>query len=100
MTSRDPGARGSHVSLRHAHGYPIVQALIARGMIGDFRAPDILRFGFAPLYLSFADIWRAVELARRAGDAPMGRRAVQGASVGYVKRHDRYLSFIDAMGSP
>ena len=64
VTSRDPLARGSHVSLRHVHGYPIVQALIARGIIGDFRAPDILRFGFAPLYLSFADIWRAVDALR------------------------------------
>jgi kynureninase len=59
VTSRDPEARGSHVSLRHAHGYPIVQALIAEGVIGDFRAPDIMRFGFAPLYLSFAEVWQA-----------------------------------------
>jgi kynureninase len=64
VTSRDPLARGSHVSLRHAHGYPIMQALIARGIIGDFRSPDILRFGFAPLYLSFADIWRAADALR------------------------------------
>ena len=59
VTSRDPAARGSHVSLRHKEGYPIVQALIAEGIIGDFRAPDILRFGFTPLYLSFADVWQA-----------------------------------------
>jgi kynureninase len=63
-TSRDPQARGSHVSLRHAQGYPIVQALIAEGIIGDFRAPDILRFGFAPLYLSYADVWRSAEALR------------------------------------
>ena len=64
VTSRDPEKRGSHVSFRHAQGYPIVQALIARGIIGDFRAPDILRFGFAPLYLSFADVWRAADALR------------------------------------
>ncbi len=58
---RDPALRGSQVSLRRSGGYPIVQALIARGIIADFRAPDILRFGFAPLYLTFADVWRAAQ---------------------------------------
>ena len=64
VTSRDPNARGSHISLRHPDGYPIVQALVAEGIIGDFRAPDILRFGFAPLYLSFADAWQAASSLR------------------------------------
>ena len=64
VTTREASGRGSHVSLRHPEGYPIVQALIARGIIGDFRAPDILRFGFAPLYLRFADIWLAVDALR------------------------------------
>jgi kynureninase len=62
---RDAGQRGAQVSFRHAEGYPIMQALIARGVIGDFRAPDLLRFGLAPLYLRFVDLWDAVESLRR-----------------------------------
>ena len=58
---RQATARASQVSLRHEHGYPIMQALIDNGVIGDFRAPDVLRFGFAPLYVSYIDIWHAVD---------------------------------------
>jgi kynureninase len=54
--------RGSHVSFRHPDGYAIMQALIARGVIGDFRAPDVMRFGLTPLYLRFADIAAAVDV--------------------------------------
>ena len=57
---REPSRRGSQVSLRHPQGYAIVQALIARGVIGDFRTPDILRFGLPPLYLRYADVRDAV----------------------------------------
>ena len=52
--------RGSQVSLRHPEGYAIVQALIARGVVGDFRAPDIMRFGFTPLFLGEAEVDGAV----------------------------------------
>lgn len=57
---RDAAQRGSQVSLAHEQGYAIMQALIARNIIGDFRAPDILRFGFAPLYVRHVDIWDTV----------------------------------------
>ncbi|MDN6883090.1 kynureninase [Variovorax sp. CAN2819] len=59
-TPREATLRGSQVSLAHEHGYAIMQVLIERGVIGDFRAPNILRFGFAVLYLRFADVWDAV----------------------------------------
>ena len=62
VTPADPSQRGSHISLRHAHAYEIVQALIAKGVIGDFRDPDILRFGLTPLMLSHVDVWRAGEM--------------------------------------
>ncbi|MCB2129684.1 MAG: kynureninase [Rhodobacteraceae bacterium] len=57
---RNPDERGSQVSFRHPEGYAIMQALIARGVIGDFRAPDTLRFGFTPLYTTLADVEGAV----------------------------------------
>ena len=64
-TTRDQTRRGSQVSWRHDMGYPIMQALIADGVVGDFRSPDILRFGFAPLYLRYVDVWDAVTVIDR-----------------------------------
>ncbi|EAR49411.1 kynureninase [Oceanicola granulosus HTCC2516] len=62
VTPRDASARGSQVSFAHPEGYAAMQAVIAHGLIGDFRAPDIMRFGITPLYLDEADIDRAVEI--------------------------------------
>ncbi|KQO06115.1 kynureninase [Sphingomonas sp. Leaf242] len=64
VSSRDPAKRGSHISFRHPHAYELTQALIAQGVIGDFRDPDILRLGLTPLYLSHEDVWRAGEILR------------------------------------
>jgi kynureninase len=58
---RDAGLRGSHVSLRHEDGYRISQALIDRGVVPDFRAPDVIRLGAAPLYTRFVDVWDAFD---------------------------------------
>jgi kynureninase len=71
--------RGSQVSIAHPEGFAIMQALIGRGVIGDFRAPDILRFGLTPLYVGYADVWDAVETLAdimRTGswDRPENRR--------------------------
>ena len=59
-TTRDSEKRGSQVSFIHSNAYEVMQALIERGVIGDFRAPSTLRFGFTPLYVSYHDVWRAV----------------------------------------
>jgi kynureninase len=61
---REYSQRGSQVSFRHPHAWPIMQALIERGVIGDFRKPDYIRFGFAPLYVRHVDVWDAVEILR------------------------------------
>ena len=61
VSPSDPAARGSHVSFAHPEGYAVVQALVAHKVIGDFRAPDLMRFGFAPLYNRFDEAWRAAD---------------------------------------
>jgi len=61
VTPLDHAKRASQVALRHSEGYAIIQSLIEHGVIGDFRAPDICRFGFTPLYLRFVDVFDAVE---------------------------------------
>lgn len=62
ISPRDPTRRGSHIAFRHPHADALCQALIARGVIGDFRTPDVLRLGLTPLYLGFEDVVRAGEI--------------------------------------
>jgi kynureninase len=88
VSPREAARRGSQVSYAHEHAWPVMQALIARGVVGDFRGSEagsagLLRFGVAPLYVRFVDVWNAVEalrdvLATRAWDQPqfLARRAV------------------------
>ena len=64
VTPREHARRGSQVSFTHPHGYAVMAALIARGVIGDYREPGIMRFGFTPLYTSFADVWDAVGILK------------------------------------
>ena len=74
ITPHEPESRGSQVSITHEHGYGIAQALIADGVVVDFRAPDVVRFGFSPLYNRFADVAAAAETLAR------------------IVREERYLS--------
>jgi kynureninase len=62
VTARHADQRGSHVGLRYADALPVIENLIERGVIGDYRAPDVMRFGFAPLYVGFEDVWRGVDI--------------------------------------
>ena len=79
VSPRSALERGSQVSLRFADAYPFMQALIDRGVVGDFRPPDVMRFGIAPLYLDAGDIVRAAGvmedvLAERSWDRPRYRQ--------------------------
>lgn len=69
VSPADATARGSHIAFAHPQALGIVRAAIARGVIGDFRTPDIARFGLTPLYLSFTDVWNAVETLAAVIDA-------------------------------
>lgn len=82
ITPLEHGRRGSHVSYKHPEGYAVMAALIARGIIGDYREPHVLRFGITPLYLGFADVWNAVDalfdvLDNRLWDAPQFRERLK-----------------------
>ena len=69
LTPTEPGRRGTQASFRHPEAYAIMQALIARGVIGDYREPDILRFGITPLYLRYADMWNAARIIAEVMDS-------------------------------
>jgi kynureninase len=82
VTPIEHAKRGSQVALRHPEGYGIIQSLIENGVIGDFRAPDICRFGFTPLYLRFVDVFDAVErlvAVMESGSSRDQRYAVRNA---------------------
>ncbi|MFL6707060.1 MAG: kynureninase [Massilia sp.] len=79
-TPREHARRGSHVSFAHQHGYAVMHAVIERGVIGDYREPALMRFGFTPLYTSFTDVWDAVEILRDILDREAyDRHAARGA---------------------
>ena len=88
VTPRSPDRRGSQVALRLPAAYEVCQALIARGVIGDFRAPDLLRLGVAPLYLRYTDVWDAMEILREVlGDRGLPRSGL------LARRRRRHLTF-------
>ena len=72
---RRAAARGGQVSFSHSHGWAVMQNLIARGVVGDFRSPDVMRFGFAPLYVRRVDVWDAVEVLGEILDSGSWRDA-------------------------
>jgi kynureninase len=81
ISPRGPDQRGSHISFSHPNAFEICQALIADNVIGDFRAPDVVRFGLTPLYLGFEEIWHAVDRLARIMDSESWREpkfAVRG----------------------
>jgi len=83
ISSENDDIRGSQISYTHEQGYAIMQALIVSNVIGDFRAPDCVRFGVGPLYLSFMDIWRAIDTLKIIMEKKAWRK-FQGQSQGSV----------------
>lgn len=75
VSPRDATVRGGQVAFTHPQGWAVMQNLIARGVIGDFRAPDVIRFGFAPLYVRRADVWDSVEVMGEILDSESWREA-------------------------
>ncbi len=73
ISSENDAIRGSQISYTHEHGDALMRALIARNVIGDFRAPDCVRFGVSPLYLSYMDIWQAVEVIKMVMETEVWR---------------------------
>jgi kynureninase len=73
VTPRLPSSRGSQVGISFDKGYAVVQAMIERGVIGDFRAPDLMRFGFAPLFVRYQDVWDAAEILASCINAEVWR---------------------------
>lgn len=73
VTPRDEARRGSHVSFRHPEGFAVMKALIENGVIGDYREPEVLRFGITPLYVGYTDVWDSVETLRRVLDEELWR---------------------------
>jgi kynureninase len=73
VTPQEPARRGSHVSFEHPQGYAVIQALIERGVVGDYREPHIMRFGFTPLYCRFVDAWDAAETLGQVLDSEVWR---------------------------
>jgi kynureninase len=85
VTPREHDRRGSHVSLRHEKAYELCQAMVARGVVGDFRAPDMVRIGLTPLYLRYVDVWDAMDVVsdilETAAHADPAYSRAEGATV-------------------
>ncbi|MDU0313063.1 kynureninase [Phycicoccus sp. M110.8] len=86
VTPRDHRRRGSHVSFRHPHAYAVVRALAARGVVGDYREPELMRFGLTPLYLRHVDVWDAVDALAEVLDS--GSWEAAGSALGGLRERE------------